>query len=319
MPRSTSATAAAAACCGLIAAPLFVSPGSAGQQALRGVVSSGAQAVRPQAALAEEAGSFGSATPLLGLGAVAVLAASQAKSRTGARKVVRAAFNPEKELGVQAPVRFWDPLGFCNDGNEANFKRRRAVEIKHGRVSMLACLGYIVPEYVRFPGYLSPSEGIAFSDVPNGIAALSKVPVAGWAQIFAFAGFLEVRGLAAIGGENYNPDEPGNYGLGNLGFLGVLGPIEDPEVRATKLNAEIANGRLAMFGIMGLLFQNGVTGTTGPEMYGAGESTAIIYAKVFLPALLAFAFAGETFRRGPDEKFLKYFPRSDYYGKDKRI
>merc|ERR1719277_1893786 len=56
----------------------------------------------------------------------------------------------ENELGVQAPVGFFDPLGFTKDGNEANFKRRRQVELKNGRVAMWATLGYIVPEYVRF-------------------------------------------------------------------------------------------------------------------------------------------------------------------------
>merc|ERR1739838_779478 len=54
----------------------------------------------------------------------------------------------ESELGVQAPVGFWDPVGFCNDGDSAKFKRRRATEIKHGRVSMLATMGYITPELV---------------------------------------------------------------------------------------------------------------------------------------------------------------------------
>merc|ERR1712217_261643 len=129
---------------------------------------------------------------------------------------------------------------------------------------------------------------MGFADVPNGFGALSKVPAAGWAQIFAFAGFLEVRGLAAIGGSNYKPEEPGNYGLGNLGFLGILGPIKDPKVRAQKLNAEIANGRLAMFAISAMFFQNGVTGSTGSEMYGFGENSAVIYLKVLFPALVAF-------------------------------
>merc|ERR1712061_672782 len=52
----------------------------------------------------------------------------------------------ESELGVQAPLGFWDPLGFTEDGDEMLFKRRRSVEIKHGRVSMLATMGYITPE-----------------------------------------------------------------------------------------------------------------------------------------------------------------------------
>ena len=49
-------------------------------------------------------------------------------------------FDPAKELGVQDPIGFWDPLGLSADKDEATFKRRRAVEIKHGRiVSVLDC------------------------------------------------------------------------------------------------------------------------------------------------------------------------------------
>merc|ERR1719254_114736 len=82
----------------------------------------------------------------------------------------------EGELGVQAPVGFWDPAGLAKDGDSEAFKRRRETEIKHGRVSMLACLGYIVPEYFKLPGFCSPSGGLAFEQIPNGLAALSEVP-----------------------------------------------------------------------------------------------------------------------------------------------
>ena len=51
----------------------------------------------------------------------------------------------ENELGVQAPVGFWDPAGFTADGSVENFKRRRQTELKHGRISMLATMGYITP------------------------------------------------------------------------------------------------------------------------------------------------------------------------------
>lgn len=34
---------------------------------------------------------------------------------------------------VQPPVGFWDPLGLSSDGDLAVFKRRREVELKHGR------------------------------------------------------------------------------------------------------------------------------------------------------------------------------------------
>merc|ERR1719293_520407 len=98
----------------------------------------------------------------------------------------------ESELGVQAPVGFWDPAGLVRDGDAAKFKRRRATEIKHGRVSMLAAMGYMTPEITgKFPGYLSPSIGLKFSDVPNGLKAFSIVPAAGWVQILLFMSYAE--------------------------------------------------------------------------------------------------------------------------------
>merc|ERR1719499_1584088 len=125
-------------------------------------------------------------------------------------------------VGDQAPLGPWDPLGFSKDGDVEKFKKRREVEIKHGRVSMLATIGYIVPEYVKLPGELSPSQGLSFSDVPNGLGALSKVPPAGIAQIFAFVGFLELSYNKPCG-------EPGNYvkGFLGLGSVGLSASIQD--------------------------------------------------------------------------------------------
>merc|ERR1712039_1036517 len=103
------------------------------------------------------------------------------------------AFAFENELGVQSPVGFYDPVGFTADGDVAAFRRRRSVELKHGRISMLACMGYMTPEITgKFPGYLSPSMDLKFSDIPNGLAAFSKMPALGWAQIAAYMGFVDL-------------------------------------------------------------------------------------------------------------------------------
>merc|ERR1712125_202463 len=99
----------------------------------------------------------------------------------------------ESETGVQPPVGYWDPLGLAKDGSLFEFTRRRETELKHGRVSMFATIGYMVPEYYKLPGFLSPSYGISFEDVPNGLGALSKVPALGWLQIVALAGTVEVQ------------------------------------------------------------------------------------------------------------------------------
>ena len=43
-------------------------------------------------------------------------------------------------------------IGLSADGDVDTFNRRRAVEIKHGRVAMLAVTGYIIQNVSRFPG-----------------------------------------------------------------------------------------------------------------------------------------------------------------------
>ena len=48
---------------------------------------------------------------------------------------------------------------------------------------------------------------------------------------------------------------PGDYGVG---FPTFLGKVSDPAVKKSKLNAELANGRLAMMAIIGMFFQDGV-------------------------------------------------------------
>ena len=65
----------------------------------------------------------------------------------------------ESEIGVLPPVGFFDPLGLSKDGDAEVFARRRAVELKHGRVAMLAVTGYVVAEIARFPGAIDLDGG----------------------------------------------------------------------------------------------------------------------------------------------------------------
>ena len=98
--------------------------------------------------------------------------------------------------------------------------------------------------FVLRPGFLSPSAGLKFADIPNGLAAVSKVPVAGWAQIAAYFGFVEFSG----GFDDYKTGTPGDYGFKVL-------TSSDPAEKTKKLSAELANGRLAMMAIIGMFFQ----------------------------------------------------------------
>merc|ERR1712187_1773 len=155
----------------------------------------------------------------------------------------------ENELGVQDPVGFWDPAGFTADGNVENFARRRQTERKPGRVSMLATMGYITPEITgKLPGFLSPSTGLKFADIPNGLAAISKVPAAGWGQILAYGAFCELPQDQSAG----TAASQGDFGFKVL-------TSSDPAEKQKKLAAELANGRLAMMAIIGMFFQDGLT------------------------------------------------------------
>ena len=162
----------------------------------------------------------------------------------------------EFEVGVQAPAGFFDPLNYCEDQPES-FARRRAVERKHGRISMVAITGVLVHNaQIEFPGYLSKSADLKFSDVPDGLGGFFSIPAAGLAQIFALCGLVELAWWPA---NNYS----GDYGCG---FFGTS-YNDDPETKATKLNAELANGRLAMLGIAGAMFAEGQTGETLAQQF----------------------------------------------------
>jgi len=99
----------------------------------------------------------------------------------------------ENELGVLAPAGYFDPAGLANGIDQETFNAYRESELKHGRVCMLAVIGYIVPEVFRFPGEIAP--GIKFADIPNGVAAIEAVPALGWAQMFFLIGSVDYYGF----------------------------------------------------------------------------------------------------------------------------
>merc|ERR1719287_194082 len=63
-----------------------------------------------------------------------------------------------------------------NGVDQERFDRLRYVEIKHGRIAMLAVLGHIHTAFgARVPGNIDYS-GHSFDSYPNGIAGLSDIP-----------------------------------------------------------------------------------------------------------------------------------------------
>merc|ERR1712060_910865 len=160
----------------------------------------------------------------------------------------------ESELGVQAPFGFWDPAGLARDGDAVAFKRRRSSEIKHGRICMLATMGYITPEVAgKFPGYCSYTAKLQFADIPNGLAAVSKVPFLGWFQILLYCGFTEYSGGSGADSSTGTP--------GDVGWKPPLLTSDSEAGTKRRLNSELANGRLAMMAIIGMFFKDGLTGS----------------------------------------------------------
>ncbi len=105
-------------------------------------------------------------------------------------KVSNAQMFSEGDIGVLPPLGVFDPLGLINS---RNMYRYECMEIKHGRAAMLGFLHVILIEAgARFPGYVAPSSGLKFSDVPSGcIASLEALPTAGWLQIMLTTCMME--------------------------------------------------------------------------------------------------------------------------------
>jgi hypothetical protein len=177
---------------------------------------------------------------LLAASVTAFAPAKQSRASTGLQ-----AF--EDEIGAQPPIGFFDPLGLLADADEDRFNRLRYVEIKHGRVSMLAVLGHVVTTGgIRLPGNID-FEGTSFASIPTGIAALSKVPAAGILQIALFVGFLELAVMKDVTGDG---EFVGDF---RNDYIDFGWDIFSPEEQERKRGIELNNGRAAMMGILGLM------------------------------------------------------------------
>jgi Chlorophyll A-B binding protein len=173
-----------------------------------------------------------------------VAAFAPVSQKTSSSVALNMAF--ENELGAQAPLGFFDPLGLVKDGDQAKFDRLRYVEIKHGRISMLAVAGYLVQEAgIRLPGDIDYS-GLKFADVPNGFAALTTITDGGVAQIVAFIGWLELAVMKDItGGEFVGDFRNGYIDFGWDSF--------DEATKLKKRAIELNQGRAAQMGILALM------------------------------------------------------------------
>eukprot|EP00587_Corethron_hystrix_P000727 CAMPEP_0113318086 /NCGR_PEP_ID=MMETSP0010_2-20120614/12773_1 /TAXON_ID=216773 ORGANISM="Corethron hystrix, Strain 308" /NCGR_SAMPLE_ID=MMETSP0010_2 /ASSEMBLY_ACC=CAM_ASM_000155 /LENGTH=240 /DNA_ID=CAMNT_0000175273 /DNA_START=220 /DNA_END=942 /DNA_ORIENTATION=- /assembly_acc=CAM_ASM_000155 len=173
--------------------------------------------------------------------------------------------------GATAPLGDFDPLGFTKDLPVQEIKRFREAEVTHGRVAMLATLGYVVGENFHpfFNGevtgpantHLAQVQEIApffFLWLATSIltAELGRANI-GWEKpLEAIEKNKEVEGKTWLSKLN------DNYYPGDIGFDPLGLKPQDPEEFAEMQTKELNNGRLAMFAAMGMIVQEQVTGQT---------------------------------------------------------
>eukprot|EP00413_Alexandrium_margalefii_P015406 CAMPEP_0204533238 /NCGR_PEP_ID=MMETSP0661-20131031/12166_1 /ASSEMBLY_ACC=CAM_ASM_000606 /TAXON_ID=109239 /ORGANISM="Alexandrium margalefi, Strain AMGDE01CS-322" /LENGTH=462 /DNA_ID=CAMNT_0051539563 /DNA_START=84 /DNA_END=1472 /DNA_ORIENTATION=- len=153
-------------------------------------------------------------------------------------------FQPSEQIGALEPMGYFDPLSFCEVGDEAGFRKLRAAELKHGRVAMMASIGAIGQHFLKVPGF----EGVrgTFGAMMTGEGVLGGV------ILFVACGILELAWR-----EN-DAREPGNFG----DPFGLK--MYTDEMRAK----EISNGRMAMISVLGICAAELATGKDAIEQFG---------------------------------------------------
>lgn len=168
----------------------------------------------------------------------------------------------------------FDPAGFSNNppkswligGEERSLKWYLEAELVHGRVAQLAVLGMLVPSFYHFSGngYLPDST---FAEL-NPFKALTAVPEAGlWQIALVIFGIELQRTKRVIRGDK----NPGDLGLGQTGWNPFGFEYSEEEYREKQVQ-EKKHGRLAMFGILGMLLQTQASGM-GPVQQLGGAFT----------------------------------------------
>merc|ERR1719181_2115419 len=142
----------------------------------------------------------------LALALVAPAAAFQAPATSKASLVV-----VKDSIGVDpGPI---EPTGLFFEDKES-LARRRAVEIKHGRIAMTAFIGMMVQELgITFPGSITLDGSVKFADIGTGFAAIENIPKFGLFQIVAFGFIAETAAMPAsqyTGGPQNLPGGPQN-------------------------------------------------------------------------------------------------------------
>jgi len=164
-------------------------------------------------------------------------------------------FDVKELAGITAPLGFFDPVGFTTDATEGKIRFYREVELKHGRVGMLAALGFVLAEnfHPLFGGDIDVPSYLAFQQTPLQTfwgAVVFVIAILETLSVFSFN--------SPFGEEPWSIRSdhlPGDLGFDPMG-LKPTDPAELKEMQTKELN----NGRLGMLAAAGMIAQEFVTG-----------------------------------------------------------
>merc|ERR1712084_80313 len=163
--------------------------------------------------------------------------------------------------GALPPVGLFDPLGFAAKADDSTALRYREAEVTHGRVAMLAVLGFLVGEKVEGSSFLFDAQISG-----PAITHFFQVPHSFWVIPLFFIGAAELNRaqVAFVSPADLGPDEAGkmrdDHFPGDIGFDPLGLKPEDPEEFDLMVTKELQNGRLAMLAAAGFLAQEAVDG-----------------------------------------------------------
>jgi len=166
-------------------------------------------------------------------------------------------FKSSALAGVTAPMNYFDPLGFSTTVTAGKLLFYREVELKHGRVAMLAALGILVGEnfHPLFGGNIDSPAIFAFQETPLQTFWPAVVAAIAIPEIYSVYSFQDPT---VKGNEQWaikEDHEPGDLGFDPLG----LKPT-DPTALREMQTKELNNGRLAMIATAGMIAQELATG-----------------------------------------------------------
>jgi hypothetical protein len=177
------------------------------------------------------------------------------------------------------PLGYFDPLGFVTSCSAGKLLFYREVELKHGRVAMLAALGMMVGEnfHPLFGGDIDVPAAFAFQQTPLQ---------AFWPAVVAAIAIPEILSIQTF----QDPTQKGyseywtmktDHVPGDLGFDPLGLKPKDPSKLKAMQTKELQNGRLAMIAAAGMIAQEVATGQKLSNVFGSEINHVLAHADTF--------------------------------------